>query len=194
MKYMNVNKLIDRLIEGNKRFIRGNLTVTNESVADRRKVSKTQKPFAVIIACSDSRVPPILIFDQKIGDLFVIRVAGNIVDDVSLGSIEFAVKYLDTKLIVVLGHKRCGAVEAAINNTSPSYNLEAIVKEIKPAVERARLDSKDLWESSIMNNVDMVVDKIRKSKPIIKEFIDRGEVKVIGGYYDIDNGKVDFII
>ena len=159
----------------------------------RKEVSKGQKPFAVIVGCSDSRIPPELIFDQGLGDLFVVRLAGNIVDNVALGSIEYAVEHLGSKLIIVLGHGKCGAVTAAAQGPDAPGHVGTILKAIQPAVKKARKLPGDLVDNAIRANAALVVDKIKSSKPILAEMAEKGEIEVIGAYYNIETGAVELL-
>ena len=185
---------ISKLKEGNGRYTSGNLQHPGQTTARRTELAKTQHPFAVIVSCSDSRVPPEIVFDQGLGDLFICRVAGNIVNDESLGSIEYAVDHLGSRLILVLGHQRCGAVEAAkqtiaAKGTAPGH-IESLVTAIKPAVDSTV--SGDL-DATIKANVKHVVDSLRSSTPILKAKVDSGGVQVIGGYYSLDTGAVTLL-
>jgi len=160
----------------------------------RAELPKSQHPFAIIVSCSDSRVPPEIVFDQGLGDLFVLRVAGNVIDDHSLGSIEYAVDHLAVRLIVVLGHQRCGAVKAAketiaAKGKAPAH-IQSLVTAIKPAVE-ATVHG-DL-EATVEANVKNVTQALRSSPPILKPKVDSGEVRVIGAYYNLDTGAVSFL-
>jgi carbonic anhydrase len=171
------------------------LGMTAAQAAKRRaELTKSQHPFAIIVSCSDSRVPPEIVFDQGLGDLFVLRVAGNIIDDHSLGSIEYAVDHLATRLIVVLGHQRCGAVKAAketiASKGKASAHIQSLVTAIRPAVE-ATVNG-DL-ETTVKANVKDVVQALRSSTPVLKPKVDSGEVQVIGGYYSLDTGSVTFL-
>jgi len=169
--------------------------MTAAQAAKRRaELTKSQHPFAIIVSCSDSRVPPEIVFDQGLGDLFVLRVAGNVINDESLGSIEYAVDHLAVRLIVVLGHQRCGAVKAAketiaAKGVAPAH-IQSLVAAIKPAVESTL--SGDL-DATIKANVKDVVDALRSSTPILKGKVDAGDVQVIGGYYSLDTGAVTFL-
>ncbi|MCX7965444.1 MAG: carbonic anhydrase [Syntrophorhabdaceae bacterium] len=192
MPYTTEKDPLTLLIEGNKRYASGHPIHPHEDSERRKEVSSGQKPFAVIVGCSDSRVPPQIIFDQGIGDLFIIRVAGNIVDDVALGSIEYAVEHLGTELVVVLGHSKCGAVMAAVNGTEEDGHIRCIIKTIMPAVEKARKQEGDVIVNAIRNNIDMMVETIKNSEPIISKLIKKGKLKVIGAHYDIDTGVVEF--
>jgi len=165
-----------------------------EAAKQRAELAKSQHPFAIIVSCSDSRVPPEIVFDQGLGDLFVLRVAGNVIDDHSLGSIEYAVDHLAVRLIVVLGHQRCGAVKAAKDTiaakTEAPAHIQSLVTAIKPAVE-ATVHG-DL-EATVEANVKNVALALRSSPPILKPKIDSGEVRVIGAYYNLDTGAVSFL-
>jgi len=171
------------------------LGMTADQVAKRRaELAKSQHPFAAILSCSDSRVPPEIVFDQGLGDLFIVRVAGNVINDDGLGSIEYSVDHLGTRLILVLGHQSCGAVKAARETLSAKSkapgHIESLVTAIKPAVETT---AKDDLETTIKANVKHVVNALRSSKPILKAKVDSGEVQVIGGYYSLDTGAVTFL-
>ena len=152
---------LKRLIDGNNRYVSSKMAHPNQTENRRKEVIKGQKPFAVIVGCSDSRIPPEIIFDQGIGDLFVIRVAGNIVDDVALGSVEYAVDHLGTKLVIVLGHGNCGAVTATVQGGEAHGHIGSIVRTIAPAVEKARAQTGELIDNAIKINVDLDVDEIK---------------------------------
>jgi carbonic anhydrase len=171
------------------------LGMTAEQAAKRRaELTKSQHPFATIVSCSDSRVPPEIVFDQGLGDLFVLRVAGNVINDESLGSIEYSVDVVAVRLIVVLGHQRCGAVKAAretiaAKDKAPGH-IQSLVTAIQPAVE---ITAKDDLEATIKANVDHVVQALRSSTPILKAKVDSGEIRVVGAYYSLDTGSVTFL-
>lgn len=164
-----------------------------EAAKRRAELTKSQHPFAIIVSCSDSRVPPEIVFDQGLGDLFVLRVAGNVIDDHSLGSIEYAVDHLAVRLIVVLGHQRCGAVKAAKETiaakTKAPAHIQSLVTAIQPAVEST---VKDDLEATVEANVKNVTQTLRSSVPILKPKVDSGELKVVGAYYSLDTGSVAF--
>ena len=172
-----------------------NLGMTAADAARRREeLAKSQHPFAIIVGCADSRVPPEIVFDQGLGDLFVLRVAGNIINDHSLGSIEYAVDHLAVRLIVVLGHQSCGAVKAAketiaAKGKAPAH-IQSLVTAIQPAVQ-ATVNG-DL-EATTEANVKNVVQALRTSTPVLKPKIDSGDVKVIGATYSLDTGTVSFL-
>ncbi len=190
----SIQEALQKLADGNKRFFGSKLTHPNQTAERRNEVSKGQRPFAVIVGCSDSRIPPEIVFDQGLGDLFVIRVAGNIVDDIALGSIEYAVDHLGAQLVVVLGHGKCGAVTAAVQGGEAHGHIGSIVKTIAPAVEKAKAQSGDLTDNAIRANVELVVEKIKSSKPILAKALEHGKIKIAGAYYDIETGKVELIV
>jgi carbonic anhydrase len=157
--------------------------------ARRRETAQTQHPFAIIVGCADSRTAPEIIFDQTIGDLFVIRTAGNLVDDYALGSIEYAVEHLGTRLIVVLGHERCGAVTAALSGGSAPGHINSFVRDIQPAVTASKGKDGDALKNAIHENDAEVAAKIRKQAELGEL---SSQVRVVEGYYDLDTGKVEW--
>ena len=212
---------ISRLKEGNGRFTAGNPQHPHESVDDRKymaansyenagviplgmtsqqaakrraELAKSQHPFAIILSCSDSRVPPEIVFDEGLGDLFIVRVAGNVLNDEGLGSIEYGVEVLGARLIVVLGHQSCGAVDAAMKTVAAKGkapgHIQSLVTAIKPVVDST---PKGDLDTMIKANVKHVVDALRSSTPILKTKVDSGDVQVIGGYYTLDTGAVTFL-
>jgi carbonic anhydrase len=188
-----IEEALTRLTEGNKRFSSGKASHPNQGIERRAEATKGQKPFAVVVGCSDSRIPPEIIFDQGIGDLFIIRVAGNVVDDIALGSIEYAAEHLGARLIVVLGHSKCGAVTATVQGGEAHGHMGSIVKAIQPAVDKAKDRPGDLTDNSIRMNVQMVVQTIADSKPVLAPMVEAGSITVIGAYYDIGSGKVEMV-
>jgi len=190
---LNVKQSLKKLVDGNKRCVTCKQQNPRQDARRRKEVSKGQKPFAVVVGCSDSRIPPELIFDQGLGDLFVVRLAGNIVDALALGSIEYAVEHLGTKLVVVLGHGKCGAVTAAAQSPDAPGHVGAIVKAIQPAVKKARKLKGDLVDNAIRANVALVTSKIKSSKPILAEMAEKGEIEVVGAYYNIETGAVELL-
>lgn len=191
---VSITESIAKLKEGNLRFISGNLQHPRQTRDRRTELTESQHPFAIIVSCSDSRVPPEIVFDQGLGDLFVCRIAGNVINDESLGSIEYVVDNLGVRLIVVLGHQYCGAVQAAreiiaAKGKAPGH-IQSLVAAIKPAVEAT---AKDDLDATIKANVKYVVDALRSSTPILKTKVDASGLKVIGGYYSLDTGVVNFL-
>jgi carbonic anhydrase len=185
---------ISRLKDGNGRYMNGNPQHPRQSSEEREKLTKSQYPFAIVLGCADSRVPPEIVFDQGLGDLFVVRVAGNVIDDHSLGSIEYAVDHLAVRLILVLGHQSCGAVKAAketiaAKGEAPAH-IQSLVTAIRPAVE-ATVHG-DL-ETTVKANVKDVVQALRSSMPVLKPKVDSSELRVLGAYYSLDTGAVSFL-
>jgi len=192
---VDAEEAIKRLLEGNRRYIAGTNSSTHRTAKRRTEVAKGQHPFAVIVGCSDSRVPPEILFDQGMGDLFVVRTAGNVIDDMAIGSIEYAVEHLGTQLIMVLGHERCGAVDATLKGGAVGGKLKSVIDAIKPAVEKAKAKGQtphgcDLLCSSVKGNARMVAEALRKSSPVLTEAIENGMLRVVGAYYELESGVV----
>lgn len=192
-----------KLRDGNRRFVAGDIDAASmASHAHQAGMSGTQAPFAIVLACSDSRVPVELVFDQGFGDLFVIRVAGNVVAPSQIGSIEFAASQFGTNLVVVLGHSNCGAVIATLKElsrkqTHRSPNLRAIVDRVRPAIEpvlSAHLDSDDetLTGAAVRANIHASVEKLSHGSRILEQLISDGELSIVGAEYSIETGKVEF--
>lgn len=179
-----------KLVEGNRRYAAGKTSGPNRQSRRRAEVAKGQHPFAIIVSCSDSRVPPELLFDRGLGDLFVTRLAGNIVDDPALGSIEYGVAVLGAKLILVLGHSKCGAVDAAVKGGTVPGHIPSVVEAIQPAVEKVKGKPGKLLDNAIEENVRQIVERLKTSDPILAERVKSGKLKVVGGVYDLDTGKV----
>jgi carbonic anhydrase len=188
---------LELLKEGNKRFV-NNLKVNRNLLQQVNETSDGQYPFAVILSCIDSRTSAELIFDQGLGDIFSIRVAGNVINEDILGSMEFACKVAGSKIIVVLGHTKCGAVKGACDHVEMG-NLTALLTKIRPAVD----DEKTITNNRNSNNLEFVekvsvinvkrtVKAIMEQSPILKEMIQKGEIGIVGGMYDITNGSVTF--
>lgn len=180
------------LMEGNRRFAAHKETHPGASIERRLELTKGQNPYAVIVGCADSRVPPELIFDAGLGDLFVIREAGNVADNVVFGSVEYAVEHLGVKLVMVLGHEQCGAVTAAVKHTREAH-ISAIVKAIQPAVEQSRNQPGDPVHNCVLANARLVAKKIREAKPILNGMTQKGGLKVTPAYYDLETGLVKLI-
>lgn len=184
-----------QLQTGNARFVAGKAEHPHQTVQRRTEVAAGQKPFAVIIACADSRTSPELLFDQGLGDLFVVRLAGNIVDDAALGSVEFAVASLGARLIVVLGHEKCGAVKAAVGvaagDPPPPGHIAGIVEAIRPAVAASKDKEGDPLQNAIHENVREVAEHVRTGSSVLAPFLKTGELTVVGAHYDLAAGKVE---
>jgi len=190
---MTPAKALDALKEGNKRF-RAGTSVQKNLPAKVKASAAGQYPFAVVLSCMDSRVPVETVFDQSIGDLFSIRVAGNVVNPDNLGSLEYATKVIGVKLIVVLGHSSCGAIKGAIDNAKLG-NLTQLVAKIQPAIAASGSGtSKDhVYVDRVgEQNVRHAMKEIREESPVIKEMLDSGAVRMVGAWYDLDTGAVTF--
>ena len=177
---------------GNRRFVAGK-PQAHPQVSLRQRLASGQSPKAIILSCSDSRVGPELIFDQSLGDIFVVRTAGNVADAVPLGSIEYAVEHLHSPLLVVLGHQKCGAVIAACSGEKmPSSNLDAIMKRIDPAVTQAKTHAKagDLTESAIKENVHQSALDLSANSEIIRNAVKSGKLSVTEAEYQLESGQV----
>lgn len=187
----------NKLMDGNKRFVSGKLAQKNVGDSRRKELLKGQKPFAIVVACSDSRVAPEIIFDEGLGELFVIRVAGNVLDPVSLGSIEYAAEHLHTPLLILLGHEKCGAVGATLETKEkPQGNIGAIVRKIMPAVKKASAKggSKDeILGNAIKENVLLSENYMFRKSAVLKHLVDSGKLKVVTGVYSLSTGEVEII-
>lgn len=184
------------LTEGNKRFVAG-VATRRDFKAERAPLTRGQNPYAAILGCADSRTSPEFAFDAGLGDLFVCRVAGNVADDDALASLEYAVTELGTPLILVLGHEACGAVNATIkslndNVTLPGH-LPSLVRAIAPAVEAARSMQGNLLENAIRQNVQHNVAALQSDVPVISGLAKAGRVRVVGGFYRLQDGQVDLL-
>jgi len=180
------------LVAGNKRFMAGKLTEYN-LVELRKNLAPGQQPHVIILSCSDSRVSPELVFDQSLGDLFVVRAAGNVADAVGLGSIEYAIAHFHSPLLIVLGHQKCGAVSAACSGDKmPSRNLEAIMDKISPAVAQAKKSAKpdELIESAIKENIHQSARDLLANSKIVNDAVSAGKLKVIEAEYQSVSGQV----
>jgi carbonic anhydrase len=190
------DKAIEMLKEGNKRFVKNKKTEQN-LLEQVHETNKAQYPFATILSCMDSRTAVELIFDQGMGDLFSIRVAGNVLNDDVLGSMEYGTKAVGTKIIMVMGHTKCGAVAGACDHVEMG-SLTALLKKIEPAMEKAttsgKRNSKNVEYVNEVGtiNVKMVIEEIREKSPIIADLEKKGQIKIIGGMYDVESGKVNF--
>ena len=186
-----------KLQKGNRRFVDATMLHPDQDPHARLRLSQSQKPFAVILSCSDSRIPPEVIFDQGLGDLFVVRVAGNVVDRDGLGSIEYAVGHLETPLVMVLGHQNCGAVSATLEalqppHTPPHGAVGALIESITPAVGVAIGRPGDLLDNTIRANAEQSRDQITQS-PDLAKYLGSGALRVVAAYYSLDAGTVTVI-
>lgn len=182
---------LNELKNGNKRFLEGKLENTDykEQVQNTKE---DQHPHSVILSCLDSRIPPEIIFDQGFGNIFVARVAGNIEDPNILGSLEFATKLKGSKLVVVMGHNKCGAIKGAVDNAELG-NLTQLVDQIKPSITGDKSNPDKMLDETSKNNVKNTIDNILKHSEVIAGLVKEGKVKIVGAYYDLSTGKVEFM-
>lgn len=174
---------------GNHRYATHHLKHPDQSERRMHDVEREQHPFAVILGCSDSRVPPEILFDQGLGDLFVVRVAGNVPDDDVIGSIEYAVVHLQTPLVVVLGHEQCGAVTAA-THAAENNHTRSFTEWLRPLVDAVRGQPGDLVHNAMCLSVMRIVQILRQSDPVLKSATDHGHVRIVGAYYELHTGKI----
>lgn len=184
---------LERLKQGNQRYVTSTTVCHDDWTAKRTALVQNQLPFAIIVSCSDSRVPPEIVFDQTLGALFVVRVAGNVVDDFAIGSIEYGVNVLGANLVLVLGHSNCGAVDAALKGLKFDNHIQSVLTAIQPAVNATKGESGNLLEKATKINVRNVEEKLKRSKPVLFNLIEKGTLQIIGGYYDLESGKVEFL-
>lgn len=197
---LDAQQALERLKQGNEAFVREDSHSPYLGGQLRRILASGQAPFAVIVGCSDSRIPVEMVFHQGLGDLFVVRVAGNVVHHTQLGSIEFGVDVLGAKLVVVMGHERCGAVDACLNmiateeGANLSEHLNTIVDIIKPSAAKAsgETDREIALNNAIKFNVEANVQRIIDNSEIMAKHVDSGKVKVIGAHYELSSGRVEF--
>ena len=183
---------LQALLEGNRRFTQHHPQYPDQSQARLQEVAQAQHPFATVLSCADSRVPAELIFDQGIGDIFDIRIAGNIATPEAIGSIEYAVVLLGTPVLMVLGHERCGAVTAAVKNEALPGQIGSFVKAILPAVDRVKGQPGDAVDNAVIANVHYQIEQLKRS-PLLTERLQSGKLKIVGGRYDLDTGEVKII-
>jgi carbonic anhydrase len=184
---------LQRLIDGNARYVAGHAVHPNQSVARRIEVVAGQEPFAVIVTCSDSRVAPELYFDQGIGDLFVVRGAGNVLNDHVIGSIEYAVEHLHAAIILVVGHEKCGAVAAAIAGGRAEGRIGTIIEAIRPAVKETRNQAGDKTDNAIRGHARRVAKTLAVTAPILSHAVQTGEIKIFAARYDLSSGRVELL-
>lgn len=184
---------LKQLMDGNKRFVDRKRQSPNQDFVRITEVAKSQKPFAAILGCADSRFPPEIIFDRGFGDLFVCRVAGNVATPEEIGSLEYSTLVLGAKVLVVIGHERCGAVDATIKGTQVPGQIGSLINAIKPAVESSKDQTGDRLENAIKANAMLQANRL-KASPVISKLIQENKLKVVGGYYDLDTGAVNILV
>ena len=181
---------LDTIMKGNERFATDQSIYPDRTSERRKETADLQQPFAIILGCSDSRVAPEILFDQGIGDLFIVRVAGNVVGAIELDSIDYSALYLNSSLILVLGHENCGAVSAVINKTTK--DIEAVASLIAPAARKTKDQVENRLENTIKENVRGVVMQLKLS-PVISKLMKEEKIDVRGGYYHFKTGRVELL-
>jgi carbonic anhydrase len=196
---ITAEQALQKLMNGNARFVSGDVEHPNQSAERRAEVVSGQHPFAIIVGCSDSRVPPEIVFDQGIGDIFVIRTAGQVIDNAALASIEYGAEHLGVPLVVVLGHDSCGAVKAAVEGGEAPGHIGYLVEAISPAVdEAAEQDANEASEEEVLDaaidiNVENIVDQLETSEPVLSELVEEGRLTIVGARYHLDSGEVEIL-
>jgi carbonic anhydrase len=187
------DQALQRLVTGNRRYVSGQALHPNQTAERRLELVSGQAPFAAVLACADSRVPPEVFCDQGLGDLFVVRNAGNVVDDVVLGSLEYAVEHLGAPLLVVVGHTRCGAVTAAVQGGHAPGHIGRVVERLKPAVSDSSAQAGDAVYNAVVAHVRRAVAALNASEPLLSQAVRQGSIKVLGAVYHLDTGELQFI-
>ena len=183
---------LQELVEGNSRFVQDKRLNPHQSRLRLAEIATEQHPFASILCCADSRVPAEMIFDAGLGDLFVVRIAGNVVSPRVMGSLEYSTKILGSQLIVILGHERCGAVTAAVEDTLEDGEIGTFVADIKPALARVKDLEGDRINNAVIANVQYQLEVLNKSK-LLTDLVTQGKLQIVGGWYDLDTGEVTII-
>ena len=189
----NPELALQQLLDGNKRFVETSLTHPNQDGERRIALGNGQAPFAAVLACADSRVPPEVLFDQGLGDLFVVRVAGNILNDQLLGSLEYAAAHLDTPLIVVLGHTSCGAIGAVAEGAELEGHIASLAPAIQPAVDKVRDQEGDLTDNAAREVARMTARQLQESEPIMAELVKAGKLKIVPAFYELESGEISLL-
>ncbi len=196
---ITAEQALQMLTDGNARFVSGDVEHPNQSAERREEVLSGQNPFAIIVGCSDSRIPPEIVFDQGIGDIFVIRTAGQVMDNATLASIEYAAEHLGVLLVVVLGHDGCGAVKATVEGGEAPGHIGCLVDAILPAVDEVAEDEMnetsedDIIDVTIDANVENIVYQLETSEPILSELVEDGELEIVGARYHLGSGEVEIL-
>jgi carbonic anhydrase len=190
---INADHALEELVAGNRRYVDSKQRHPNQTPRRRAELSKAQQPFAVILGCADSRVPPEIIFDRGLGDLFIVRIAGNVINDMILGSIEYAANHLHAPLVVVLGHSKCGSVQAAIEGVNGQGHIACLTEALQPALNEAKEQPGDLGNNAARANAKIVAEQLRCSKPVLSELVREGKLNVVPAFYDLDTGVVEIL-
>lgn len=187
------DQALKMMLDGNNRYVSGAATRPHQTEARRQEVAKGQKPFAMVLSCADSRVPPEILFDQGLGDLFVVRVAGNIATNEGIGSLEYGAAVLGARLVMVLGHEYCGAVDAAFKGQDVPGNIKSVVSSIAPAVAHVKAKPNPTLDAATVENVKIVLEAINSKSTILSDMVKKGTMKIVGASYDLDTGHVSLV-
>lgn len=189
---LSSEEALKKLIDGNTRFVELEMQHPDETKNRRSEMMKGQHPFVVILSCSDSRVPPEIIFDQGLGDIFEIRNAGNVLDKHTIGSIEYAVMHLGVKLIVIMGHQDCGAVAATLSGTHETKYIESLKRSIEPAVKKCEKEGNVSSDAVVKAHVILDIQELLSQDTELNKYMKENNVKIVPAYYHLDSGKVEF--
>ena len=181
------------LMAGNQRYAASAPKHPHSTAVRRKELAKGQHPIAAVLGCSDSRIPPEILFDQGLGDIFVVRSAGNTAGEEALGSLEYAAEHLGVKLILVLGHSRCGAVDATVKGGHAGNHIDKLMAEIQPAVDKVKGQGGDVVDHAIDANIAGVVAQLKASHPTLAELVEQGKIQVRGARYDLTTGRVKLL-
>lgn len=188
---MTIQDVVDRLKDGNARFVADRLDGKLQNSSRRRSLTGGQEPYAIVLSCADSRVVPELAFDTGLGEIFVVRVAGNVANSSSIASIEYAVAHIRSKVLVVLGHQSCGAVTAAMQGGDNGYNLNHLLSHITPALAASGKGAE--VNAVVKKNAELTAEELKSRSAIIRKAVEAGNLKILPAYYNLDTGKVDFL-
>ena len=189
----SADAVLAELKAGNARYVAKTYQRPHQSAARQHALESGQSPHCTILTCADSRVPPEIVFDQGLGDIFDVRVAGNVAGDVEIASIEYAAEHLHTPLVVVMGHSHCGAVSAAVEGGALPGKLPQLMAAIRPAVDQSANEPGDRVANAVRDNVVHVVQQLRASKPVLSELVTEGKLRIVGAVYSLETGKVEWL-
>jgi carbonic anhydrase len=190
---VSADEALVRLKAGNARFASGAMRHGDQGLARRQELAKGQKPYAAVLGCSDSRVSPEIIFDEGLGDLFVVRLAGNTADAAGIGSLEYAVEHLGLRLIAVLGHQSCGAVDAALKGGEAPGHIGVLIQALGPAIRIGKQQTGDAVDNVVRANAQLTRDQLRHAGPILRKLAESGELKILAAEYHLDTGQVEIL-
>ncbi|MFQ4142906.1 carbonic anhydrase [Chlorogloeopsis sp. ULAP02] len=192
-KPVSPDEALKLLLDGNQRFVQQKRKYPDQTLERIRVISQAQYPFAAILGCADSRVPAEIVFDRGLGDLFVVRIAGNVASESAIGSLEYATNVLGSQVIVVLGHKRCGAVATALQDQPVSGRMGLIVENIKPAIEKIKSTTENLQGDAVIANIKYQAQRLQENSTTLAKLIHQNKLKIVSALYDLDSGTVSII-